>query len=71
MVNTIPQLLLLLQIIALQHAMPICDFKIKTRLKRLKGILIVVRVKLKRNDKDLIVPITFTLLARNSRDNFP
>ena len=36
-----------------------------------RGILIVVQVKLKKNDKNPTVSITFTLLPRMLADNFP
>ena len=46
--------------------MPNCD------LKHLRGVLIVAGVKLEeKDDKNLTLSITFTLLTRNFADKFP
>ena len=44
---------------------------LKVKAGNLKGILIVVRVKLEKNDKSPTVSISFTQLTRNLADNFP
>ena len=44
---------------------------LKVKAGDLRGILIVVRVKLEKKDKNPTVSITFMLLTRNLGDNLP